>query len=823
MRIILTTLVFVFLLLIVPAIGEAQLECGSCGSGGCSSNEVYCCNPWPVELCFCVGDPSCGAPACAGTDTSCGTFEPCMNCNSYDGCSGDYYYDWFCVGGDTCSSDNGQCTPACCSGECVGGICQSLPPCTNDCSPLGSTQCSGSSSYQTCGDYDADSCLEWSSAISCPSGQECSGGSCGLCENECPSGWARRCASETSFQECGDFDSDGCLEWGPEQACPINSECDLGACVSTGEGALCCNLSAGGACVTRAGCTGDYSCCQGNEVINCMYGCWSGFCWGPAAFFFENCDEKDGLKNKGDPYTACNTAQTHICTYQDREYYDYSCSGGECVLSSITPAEPIESNCVECASGWQNVGVPHPCCSDASTRATCQDQVEKTGTCDPVTVSCLDTGNTRTITSNESSCPACQSCSSLDISCYDTCASNDLSCGCNICSNCNDYDGCSVSFPGYYNDVSCVGYFCEIVSSVCNTALCGAECEPAGSTKACGSGECASTQTCVDCAWEPCSDSDGNSCGNCGTCSNGFCVNEGVCFPGSEQCCENNEIQYCESSCSWGPCQLVEGKCGYTGNQPPDNPGTPPSGPGSGGSGEQYPEGEEWSHCSFKGVSLPTFYWTYSDPDGDPQQAYEIRIDDNAGFSRNPDPTEFYCGGQVCSGGSSTAFTPLPTDWSDWSDFNTNYWWIVRVQDDQGNWSEWSDPNKFRTPNHAYPWPDFTWQPEEPTQQETVEFNPDDSETFGGTTISSHLWTVTEGNGTFVDETASESQYPHVQFSTKDNKMKLKITDSDGYACTCQAKEITATLPLPEYKEASPIIWLKEFISSLVNIFNNFL
>lgn len=52
------------------------------------------------------------------------------------------------------------------------------PPCSNECSPSGAKQCAGNTAYQTCGNYDADSCLEWSSATSCPTGQTCSGGSC---------------------------------------------------------------------------------------------------------------------------------------------------------------------------------------------------------------------------------------------------------------------------------------------------------------------------------------------------------------------------------------------------------------------------------------------------------------------------------------------------------------------------------------------------------------------------------------------------------------------------------------------------------------------
>jgi len=53
------------------------------------------------------------------------------------------------------------------------------PSCSNECSASGAKQCADSTQYQTCGNYDADSCLEWSSSVSCPSGQTCSGS--GVC------------------------------------------------------------------------------------------------------------------------------------------------------------------------------------------------------------------------------------------------------------------------------------------------------------------------------------------------------------------------------------------------------------------------------------------------------------------------------------------------------------------------------------------------------------------------------------------------------------------------------------------------------------------
>jgi len=220
-------------------------------------------------------------------------------------------------------------------------------------------------------------------------------------------------------------------------------------------------------------------------------------------------------------------------------------------------------------------------------------------------------------------------------------------------------------------------------------------------------------------------------------------------------------------------------------------------------------DGETWDHCSFQDQSVPTFRWTYTDPNSDPQASYEIRIDNNSGFPANPDPTEF-----VDAGGAATSYAPSHRleEWSDWMDWNTNYWWIVRVKDDQGDWSSWSDPDKFESPRHAYPWSGFTWLPEEPNQKEVVVFTPDETGFF-------YLWAVTLGEGEYADGTGPTNEEPHISFLTSDNRVKLRTTDSDAYSCESQEQEISAQLPLPEYKETPPIIWLKEALAGLAEIF----
>jgi len=51
------------------------------------------------------------------------------------------------------------------------------PTCQNECSQVGLKKCSGNG-YQTCGNYDTDNCLEWSSVIACAANTICQNGSC---------------------------------------------------------------------------------------------------------------------------------------------------------------------------------------------------------------------------------------------------------------------------------------------------------------------------------------------------------------------------------------------------------------------------------------------------------------------------------------------------------------------------------------------------------------------------------------------------------------------------------------------------------------------
>lgn len=223
-------------------------------------------------------------------------------------------------------------------------------------------------------------------------------------------------------------------------------------------------------------------------------------------------------------------------------------------------------------------------------------------------------------------------------------------------------------------------------------------------------------------------------------------------------------------------------------NRPPEKPLLPP----------EYPGGESWNNCSIQELSIPTFHWTYLDQDEDPQAAYQIKI-----FGETTLDETISCIVSPCE-----SYTPSNT----WIDNNLNwagtYNWQVRVKDNQGNWSAWSDSNPFTVPIHAYPWVNFNWTPPLPKIEEVIHFT-DQTTFYGGATGTSWSWD-------FGDSGTSPVQSPtHSYLSPGSYTVKLTACDNtpvsnEGPYC-CGApqspnaqKDVTVTLPLPEWMEVSP-------------------
>jgi hypothetical protein len=215
-----------------------------------------------------------------------------------------------------------------------------------------------------------------------------------------------------------------------------------------------------------------------------------------------------------------------------------------------------------------------------------------------------------------------------------------------------------------------------------------------------------------------------------------------------------------------------------------------------------------------------TLHWSYSDPDGDQQAAYEIWLDDSSTFS---DP-KF---NKVFESGSQSYVLNLSDDqegdWLSQLSWNTTYYWKVRVKDSAGNWSDWSQVDSFTTPLHAYPYVKFTWQPQRPVVGQVVQFL-DQSECYdtpGTTTCSSSTQDSFSWNFVGGDPASSNLQNPTTTFtSVGSHSVTLRVTDSHGFWCE-KLETLTSTYPLPFFKEIPPIFFkIKDFFASLTSKFS---
>ncbi len=264
-------------------------------------------------------------------------------------------------------------------------------------------------------------------------------------------------------------------------------------------------------------------------------------------------------------------------------------------------------------------------------------------------------------------------------------------------------------------------------------------------------------------------------------------------------------------------------------NHPPSQPTIP---------SDYRPTGVSWFGSCEYAEAIPAFHWTYFDQDGDPQSAYQIRIDNDSVFQvdgqGNPilDLDEFRCSGTVCTGGASTSFSPIASHWISWAGFSSTYYWKVRVKDSHDSWSEWSNTVSFATLAHSCPDPDFIHSPESPVEGEEVSFT-DNSICYNSSneqylckvnTNNRYLWNF--GDGTTCDsnqDSGCRGNVSHQYSETRNYTVFLQVTDDVG---TCQSQgdtPIITAVPLPEYQEVPPVIFLKNLLASILEFFKNML
>ncbi len=153
-------------------------------------------------------------------------------------CSGNSYHTCIDPDGDGCRvwSELIACEP---TEICSAGECREAPPsCTPACSK-GSKECSGNG-YRECIDPNNDGCTVWSDVTACSTNQTCEGGNCieqqPVCSNACEPSGKKRC-NNGGVQTCGDYNSDGCLEWGNDSPCELG--CENGQCKSSCVDGIC--------------------------------------------------------------------------------------------------------------------------------------------------------------------------------------------------------------------------------------------------------------------------------------------------------------------------------------------------------------------------------------------------------------------------------------------------------------------------------------------------------------------------------------------------------------------------------------------------------
>ena len=203
--------------------GEGQRACtGEMGYRTCGDFDVDACLDWSVSV-GCDADTTCRGGECVPDCTdACVAGERRCEGNAFVTCG---QHD-----ADACLDLSLPITcredERCDNGRCV----PAARPCEDECAADGVLECDGEGAFRRCGQYDADACFERSGPVPCAAFERCEDGVCvAVCEDACNAA-DRRCGGG-GVEACGNFDADACLEWGPARACRDLERCDEGRCV----------------------------------------------------------------------------------------------------------------------------------------------------------------------------------------------------------------------------------------------------------------------------------------------------------------------------------------------------------------------------------------------------------------------------------------------------------------------------------------------------------------------------------------------------------------------------------------------------------------
>ncbi len=386
---------------------------------GCSNDSCYDSYQW-------INEYNCANDGKVCSNGQCVTTCQCNNWNTWvnQGCAQDG-----CSSGQMYQTRVRTCNPNNCDtqfeSKCVSDSSCNQPTCQDECAVAGQTTCNDSGSRKICGNYDSDSCLEWSSPESCGTDTcigstrrdyYCSGGTClyndsicssqcyscgnGVCNSECgetqyncSQDCGQSCQSECAYsgqlrcydsahkQTCGNYDSDSCLEWSPVESILGTTYCGYGSCNSNqkpswyctgGIAEYTCNYD------SSCGCSTCNNCNDCNDCNNCYDNQNHKSCYNNDVYWYDsNNSRQDRYEDCGEDY--CTSWSSPYCSgdsvYKERTCYDKGCSGSSCFSNSnlqksfVTKCASDEAcsngKCVkeqECTAG--------PCCDGQNYKSS---------------------------------------------------------------------------------------------------------------------------------------------------------------------------------------------------------------------------------------------------------------------------------------------------------------------------------------------------------------------------------------------------------------------------------------------------------------------
>lgn len=218
----------------------------------------------------------------------------------------------------------------------------------------------------------------------------------------------------------------------------------------------------------------------------------------------------------------------------------------------------------------------------------------------------------------------------------------------------------------------------------------------------------------------------------------------------------------------------------------------------------------DWCYCTTD--ITPRFSWDYFDLEGDIPDSYQVQVSTSSNFSSvlidsclSPEP-------RTCEPGiQSKQYAPITP-----VDYNTRYYWRVKVKDINGKWSQdWATGTSFMTSSHRWPRPDFIYSPNNPVVGESIEFI-DQSLCYDLNnekypckeinpitgTYNIYLWDFADGATSLAQATTTHSYSQPGSY-----EVKLWVTDPslapDSGMCDAEHK-VMVFLPLPDWKEIAP-------------------